>query len=616
MWKRTIPFKVDIAGVIEIMGSSLYSRIDTPIRELIQNGHDAIMRRRTADLEYSGRIDVVQNVDRGTITFSDDGIGLTAEEAESYLGTLGIGITGILKGRQGLEAAEHNTGSGDDLIGQFGIGLFSAFMLADRLSVESLSVAGGEAVRWEAGPGTEIQLSQGTRTTPGTEITLTLKKHLEKFASEEQLLEFAIKQFADFIPIPIHINGASARVNVIQAAWFDSTLQRSDVEMEIASYFDESPLDVIPIHTASPVTIQGALYVSPQRTPGFTDDSVVAATIRRMVISRNIQDLLPPWASFLRGILELPDCSPTASREDLVRDQHFELTRRVLSDAIFEHFEELAQQQPERLEAIVNWHRFTLAGSALAEPLLRKILRDSYRFLTSDGELTFDEILKKSEADPIAESEAEYVIWCNADRRQEAYLSELFRSGQSICVHAIRSFEEGLLAALIADTTDAIVDLRIASPSSPGFAESILGMHDLEEATPDWQEYFDASEVKVSIASFATSQPVMAFLNERYELSKTLESLKNTGDIPRGFQRLIDAHFDAAPAGQNEVILNRQHRLIGRALSKGTRSPLANVTRLLVHNALQSAGAQTPRGAKSQLADDLDWIAEMLWGRD
>lgn len=616
MWKRTIPFKVDIAGVIEIMGSSLYSRIDTPIRELIQNGHDAIMRRRTADLEYSGRIDVTQNADAGTLTFSDDGIGLTPDEAESYLGTLGIGITGILKGRRGPEAAESNTGSGDDLIGQFGIGLFSAFMLADRLSVESLSVAGGEAVRWEAGPGTEIQLSQGTRTTPGTEITLTLKKHLEKFASEEQLLEFAIKQFADFIPIPIHINGASARANVIQAAWFDSTLQRSDVEMEIASYFDESPLDVIPIHTASPVTIQGALYVSPQRTPGFTDDSVVAATIRRMVISRNIQDLLPPWASFLRGILELPDCSPTASREDLVRDHQFELTRRVLSDAIYEHFEELGIQQPERLEAIVNWHRFTLAGSALGEPPLRKILRDSYRFVTSDGELTFDEILKKSEADPIAEAEADYVIWCNADRRQEAYLSELFGSGQTICVHAIRSFEEGLLAALIADTTDFVVDLRIASPSSPGFAESILGMHDLEEASAEWQEYFAASEVKVSVASFAAAQPVMAFLNERYELSKTLQSLKDTGDIPRGFQRLIDAHFDAAPAEQNEVILNRKHRLIGRAIDKGTRSPLANVTRLLVHNALQNAGAQTPRGAKSQLADDLDWIAEMLWGRD
>ena len=98
MWTRQIPFRVDIAGVIEIMGSSLYSRMDTPIRELIQNGHDAIMRRRSRDLMFRGRIDIRQDPIAGTLTFSDDGIGLSPDEAEKYLGTLGIGVTGLLKG--------------------------------------------------------------------------------------------------------------------------------------------------------------------------------------------------------------------------------------------------------------------------------------------------------------------------------------------------------------------------------------------------------------------------------------------------------------------------------------------------------------------------------------
>ena len=108
----------------------------------------------------------------------------------------------------------------------------------------------------------------------------------------------------------------------------------------------------------------------------------------------------------------------------------------------------------------------------------------------------------------------------------------------------------------------------------------------------------------------------MAFLNERYELSKSFEELKKEGDIPQGFQRLIDAHFEASPAGKNEVILNRKHRLIERAFKQGTSSPLANVMRLLVFNSLQAAGAQSERNAQMVQAEDLDWIAESLWGRD
>ena len=96
-WSKRIPFKVDIAGIIDIMGASLYSRADTPVRELIQNSHDGIMRRRQQDLAFTGQIKIDQNADANTVSFTDDGIGLSAEEAETYLGTLGTGITGMIK---------------------------------------------------------------------------------------------------------------------------------------------------------------------------------------------------------------------------------------------------------------------------------------------------------------------------------------------------------------------------------------------------------------------------------------------------------------------------------------------------------------------------------------
>lgn len=616
MWTREIPFRVDIAGVIEIMGSSLYSRVDTPIRELIQNAHDAIMRRRARDLTFRGRIDIQQNAADGTLTFTDDGIGLNADDAERFLGTLGIGITGLLKGRGSDEQREAVNGDGDHLIGQFGIGLFSAFMLADRLVVESRREDWTEGIRWEAGPGTSIQLSSSDRSEVGTSVRLYLKPQFRVMSELADPLESAIREYADFLTVPIHLNGSAARINVIHVAWFEPTPDAEALELELANYFNESPLDVIPIRVEKPASIAGALYISPQRTPGFADESTVAVTVRRMVISRRVRDLLPPWATFLRGVLELEDCSPTASREDLVRDDRFQLVRSTLNEFLFTHLERMADEEPSRLEAIVNWHRYLLAGAALAEPRLRSLLSKVYRFRSSKGALLFDELLRNSMANALHETDAEFVIWYNADRRQERYLDDVFASNPTPCVHVFRSFEENLLAAMISDRTDKEIDLRPATPSSEHFADSVMGMNELEDVPETWADFFRSTSARVLVASFEKGMPVVAFLNERYELAQTFEELRRDGDIPKGFQRLIDAHFRQAPTGQNEVILNREHRLVQRAFRQGVRSPLASVLRLLVTNALTAAGAGRGKEAADVQLEDLDWIAEALWGQD
>ncbi len=124
---------------------------------------------------------------------------------------------------------------------------------------------------------------------------------------------------------------------------------------------------MIPIRLELPTSVSGALYVTPQRTPGFSSEAVVTVTVRRMVISRQIRGLLPEWAPFIRGVLELNGCSPTASREDLVRDDAFEAARLAIEKTLFEHFEGLAQSDPQRLAAVINWHRYTIAGAAARE---------------------------------------------------------------------------------------------------------------------------------------------------------------------------------------------------------------------------------------------------------
>jgi hypothetical protein len=231
--------------------------------------------------------------------------------------------------------------------------------------------------------------------------------------------------------------------------------------------------------------------------------------------------------------------------------------------------------------------------------------------------LTFDELLPKCEADPLFETDAQIVVWYNMDRRQERWMSSLFAGSEFPCVHTIRSFEESLLGAMLADEADTgkRVALRTASPGSHGFAELILGVRDMAEAPQEWQDFLGHSDAKVMVASFRNDQPVMAFLNEKHDLQATFEDLRKTGVVPSGFQRLIDNHFDSSDSGRHEIILNREHRLVGRALTQKTSMPLASVLRLLVINALNNAGAAVNREAQKEMMEDLDWIAEALWGR-
>ena len=616
-WTRRIPFQVDVAGVIQIMGTSLYSRHDAPLRELIQNAHDAIQRRRQIDLSYKGRIDIRQDSSGRTLTFSDDGIGLSPAEAEKYLGTLGIGVTGLLKGHHPDSATANVTGSGDGLIGQFGIGLFSAFLLADRLVVESRRADCEEGVRWSAGDGTDIELSSIERTTPGTTVTLHLKPRFQAWAEDARLIEDAVKEYADFVPIPIFLNDQVARLNVIQVAWFDPSPDHEAIELELQGYFHETPLDVLPIRTKSKAGVYGALYVTPQRTPGFGGEPVITTTIRRMVISRDTRDLLPPWGSFLRGVLEVSECTPTASREDLVRNEAFERVRTQLENALYAHFEKLATQRPEALHAILAWHRYTFAGAAINDPRLRRLLSQSYQFSTSHGMFTFQQIFERSAADPLFETEYDSVVWYNTDRRQERWINSLFAGQDAPCVHTVRSFEESLLATFLGDVAEGgtRVTLRTSSPSSPGFASQILGVSDVTPASPEWQEFFASTAASIMTASFQADQPVLAFLNEKHELRSAYDEMRQQGTIPSGFQRLIDAHFEQTEQRRHEILLNRDHRLVGRALSQRPGTPLSSVLRLLVLNALTAAGAAPPRPAQQEIGADLDWIAEALWGK-
>ena len=204
--KKTIDrpheFQAEVAKLLHLMVHSVYSDRDVFLRELISNGADALDKlryeaiKKPALLADTPLLNIVIAPDKKTktLTIADSGIGMSEDELIDNLGTIA---------KSGTQAFVKKAGEGLNLIGQFGIGLFSAFMLADKLVVESLRFEGEEAVRWEAGAGTDIELSTSDRTTVGTSVTLYLKANYAVFADDAELLESGIKQYADFLPIPI-----------------------------------------------------------------------------------------------------------------------------------------------------------------------------------------------------------------------------------------------------------------------------------------------------------------------------------------------------------------------------------------------------------------------------
>ncbi len=608
---REYPFSVDMAGILEILSRSLYSRRDVAIRELLQNAHDAVVRRRAVDLAYLGAIRLAQDPAANAISVSDDGAGIGWEEAERYLGTLGAGVSGALKRERRGPDGRDATG----IIGQFGVGLFAGFLLADRIVVESRPRADEPAIRWEAGTGTAVRLGPGAREAVGTTVTLELRAEHAVWSRERAPLVEAVTRWADFLPVPIYLGESRRRLNLMTPAWADPTPDPETVSLELEHRFDDTPLDVIPLRLERPLALQGALYVTRARTPGFSGRPTVAATVRRMVVTERLDGLLPEWGPFFRGILELPDLQPTTSREDLIRDERFDLARAEVERLLLARLRELARADLVKLQAILTWHRYTVAGAALDHPPLRDVLRGAYPFTTTQGALTFAEVLARSRAAQRIPGAGEATIWYHTARAQTQWVRGVFAGHDAPCVEAVRSFEATLLAQLAADAGEGCT-VQLASPANERFVQAVLGVSELSEVGPAWREFFAVLGARVRAGSFPSELPVVAFPSRRSEVKRELEALKRRGTVPAAFSRMLDLHFaEEEDEARAEVLLNTRHRLVARALAASIRSPLASVLRVLVQGALAAAGVVAEGAGEEQtLLADLDWIAEALPG--
>lgn len=393
-------FQLHLPGLLKVLAEHLYSTQRVGVRELIQNAHDSCVRRAVEqpDQGYRPRIDLTIEPEARVLRVADNGSGLTEEEIHTYLTVIGRGYTRELRER----LAADDIGTSRELIGQFGIGFLSAYLLASEVTVQTRSRTGAP-LRWFSAGDEQFELAAGNRSEPGTTVELRLKPSAF-FLLREQILLETVREYADFLPTAIHVQGSLDRSNLGTPPW-----EVPDAEAACRDYvrrrFDEAePLWVLPLtdgtvdlgHDTITVPLRGFLFVPAQSVVSVKEYGTVAVYIRRMAICDADKDLLPSWARFVRGVIDCPALQPTASREAVHQDDAFEAVRQVLAEQLGRGLRKLAARQPEVWRRIAYGHTDVIMGWAAKDDEFFRMVADSVPLRTSRGRIALPEYLRTS----------------------------------------------------------------------------------------------------------------------------------------------------------------------------------------------------------------------------
>ncbi len=381
--------EVNLNGLIEVLSKHLYSTPVVAVRELVQNGHDAIVRRRIEqpDAPKDNAIRVVADVAKSTITISDTGAGLTESEIHGFLATVGVGYTRMLRQQ------DDNTG----LIGLFGLGFLSAFVLAKEVTVLTTSwQTPDQSWKYHSTDGQKYTVTPHQSSETGTQVILTLKEEYSHLASNN-LLNRVLSRYCILLHEPVYVGDASEPVNKLQPPWREVapegvTMHRALVQrknLAFAAQFESSfePICTIPVVPVGMSDAVGILWIQDGATYGTSDNRNLSLFLRGMLLDDEARELLPPWAGFIGGVIESSKLTPTASREDLQRDETWVAVQEALKEALISGLSDLAQNQPEIWRRVLMRHNEALLGAALCDDRLFDLLKDRLQVPTSKGAL-------------------------------------------------------------------------------------------------------------------------------------------------------------------------------------------------------------------------------------
>jgi len=443
--------RTSFQGLVRLLAKSLYPEPDVFIRELLQNAHDSIQLRQIRTLEPAGEIRIDVDATRRTLRFTDNGSGMDQRDIEEFLSV--IGSTGSGSYAQELAARDVAVAT----IGQFGIGLLSAFVVAERIEVLTCKSGATQIWRWVNHGGEDYQLEPLPATTqpPGTQVIVTLTPEQTHFL-DGHLIRSVVRRYADFLPFPILLNGFGP-INTIHAPWHepgwnDPVERERSLVTFLSQRYADLPLLVIPIDLAQPRAL-GGLFIPARYAPDSPAGSGVDLFQSRMAIRLNETELLPEWARLARGVVDCPDLQPTAARDNALRDAAWSALRTALGERIVASLLDLANRDQPRFLQLCDWQHDAIKGMAARHTEFGAAVLNYLPFSTHQGQLTLPDILARQPATARGVRPL-YFFTHEADANQ---FHTLGQARGVLAVNAGRPFDETLLRRYASQHAETVV---------------------------------------------------------------------------------------------------------------------------------------------------------------
>ncbi len=448
---------INSENIFPIIKKWLYSDHDIFIRELISNGSDAITKLKKLELmgeatlpdDNKFRIDVIVNPEEKTLKFIDNGVGMTADEVKEYINQIAFSGAADFLNKYKDKANE------DQIIGHFGLGFYSAFMVADKVTIDTLSwQEGAESVHWESEGGTEFTMTQGTRDTRGTEITLYLNEESYEFSNEYRAKE-VINKYCSFMPVEIYFKNANAPEE------FEESVENTDPEENAADeniidaevkedgtavdkkvpkqpepinnttplwmkhpndcteeeykefyrnvFHDyKEPLFWIHLNMDYPFNLKGILYFPKINTEYDSLEGTIKLYCNQVFIADNIKEVIPEFLMLLKGTIDCPDLPLNVSRSALQNDGFVKKISDYITKKVADKLSGMYKLEKESYENFWDDISPFIKFGCLKDDKFREKMKDFIIFKNLEGKyITLPEYVKASEKADTKESAEE-----------------------------------------------------------------------------------------------------------------------------------------------------------------------------------------------------------------
>ena len=599
---ETKEFQAEVKKLLDIVIHSLYTERDIFVRELISNAADALEKFRHQSLSEEEVFDshvpleITIDVDdtNHTLTITDTGIGMTREELEANLGTIAHSGSNTFLSEL-AEAAKKDV----SLIGQFGVGFYSAFMAAQKVRVLSRSYGqDAEGYEWSSDGSGSYTLTPEDGLRRGTKIIIELKDDSHEFANEEKIRGI-IKQYSNFVPFPIKVKGET--VNTVQAIWARNKNEIKEEEYSefykfIGNAFDD-PLLRLHFVADAPLAINALLFVPKENIErlGFGRmTSGVNLYCQKVLIEQHSENIMPEWLRFLKGVVDSEDLPLNISRQALQDSALVAKLKQVLTKRFLKFLGEQAKEDPEKYNGFFADFGIYLKEGATSDYAYRDEIAKLLRFESSKSEA--GKIISLAEyVERMAEGQEE-IYYINGPSRTAAESGpyvEAFRKREIEIIYTLEPIDDFVMNHLgefdgkklvSADRGD--LDLSaIKSSEEPEEEKADSSMEpEVAESLVGWIKETLGDRLKeVIVSKRLVGSPAIVVSPDGY-MTSTMERVMQAARLEKGEQ--------FQEVGTKNLEINTDHPLIRQlSLLRGTDEDFAkNVIEQIFDNALIQAG--------------------------